>query len=120
MDKVNSSLAATGGTDRSAYFNCTLALYWPDGHHTKSLMVNRWSTCLCRGHNGFGYDPYSLRQDEQTFGEMDPQEKLDIGHRARAFLNLSTPVCMMAEGLCALRSGRSVAPNALTAISIHM
>ena len=90
MEKVNSSLAATGGTDRSAYFNCTLALYWPDGHH--EVFDGRIDGQLIwppRGHNGFGYDPIFIATGyEQTFGEMDPQEKLDIGHRARAFAKL--------------------------------
>ena len=90
MEKVNSSLAATGGKDRSAYFNCTLALYWPDGHHEAfDGRIDGHLVWPPRGHKGFGYDPMFVAEGyEQTFGEMDPQEKLDIGHRARAFAKL--------------------------------
>ena len=90
MEKVNSSLAATSGKDRNAYFNCTLALYWPDGHHEAfDGQVEGHLVWPPRGHRGFGYDPMFVAKGyEITFGEMDPQEKLDIGHRARAFSKL--------------------------------
>ncbi len=39
-----------------------------------------------RGKNGFGYDPAFLPEGgELTFGEMKPQDKHAISHRAKAF-----------------------------------
>ena len=39
-----------------------------------------------KGNNGFGYDPYFfLPQYNKTFGELDPQIKAKISHRAKAF-----------------------------------
>ncbi len=92
MQKVNCSLAATGGADRQAYFTCVLALAWPDGHY--EVFEGRVDGELVwppRGDRGFGYDPMFVALGyDLTFGEMDPQEKLDIGHRADAFAKLAT------------------------------
>ena len=42
-----------------------------------------------RGERGFGYDPMFVPDGyELTFGEMDPDEKHRISHRARAFEKL--------------------------------
>ena len=90
MQKVNSSLATTGGADRHAHFICVLALAWPDGH--SEVFEGRVEGELIwppRGDRGFGYDPMFVANGyDLTFGEMDPQEKLDIGHRANAFSKL--------------------------------
>lgn len=88
MGKVEGKLAELGrDTDRSAYFTCTLALAWPDGHH--ELFEGRCHGSLVwppRGTMGFGYDPV-FRPDgkAQTFAELDPAEKHAMSHRAAAF-----------------------------------
>ena len=42
-----------------------------------------------RGDRGFGYDPIFVPVGhDQTFGEMDPEEKHKISHRADAFRKL--------------------------------
>lgn len=43
-----------------------------------------------RGSSGFGYDPIFIPDegDGKTFGEMTPQEKNALSHRARAFRSL--------------------------------
>ena len=42
-----------------------------------------------RGERGFGYDPMFVPLGGTlTFGELDPEEKHRISHRARAFANL--------------------------------
>ena len=39
-----------------------------------------------RGARGFGYDPMFLADGEsETLGEMEPEKKHAISHRARAF-----------------------------------
>ena len=88
MEKVERALGAAA--DRSAAFVCTLALVWPDGH--SELFEGRASGHLVwppRGTKGFGYDPVFVPDGhDRTFGEMEPQEKHAISHRARAFEKL--------------------------------
>ena len=90
MRKVEEALAARGATDRSAEFVCALALAWPDGH--VEAFEGRWKGSLVftpRGENGFGYDPIFLPEGEtETCGELDPDRKHALSHRARAFAQL--------------------------------
>jgi XTP/dITP diphosphohydrolase len=91
MGKVEGKLAELGrDTDRSAYFTCTLALAWPDGH--EELFEGRVNGTLSwppRGTMGFGYDPVFVPLGrDQSFAELDPAEKHAISHRADAFQKL--------------------------------
>ncbi len=91
MGKVEGKLAELGlETDRSAYFICTLALAWPDGH--SEIFEGRAQGNLIwppRGTLGFGYDPvFQPLGFDQTFAELDPQQKHDMSHRADAFKKL--------------------------------
>jgi len=91
MGKVEGKLAELGpGADRSAYFACTLALAWPDGHsEVFEGRANGSLTWPPRGALGFGYDPVFLPAGrDKTFAEIDPAEKHAISHRADAFAKL--------------------------------
>jgi XTP/dITP diphosphohydrolase len=85
MAKVDAALA--GKDDRQAHFTCALAIAWPDGH--AEIFEGEVHGALVwppRGARGFGYDPIFLPEGRDlTFGEMDPDEKHRISHRARAF-----------------------------------
>ncbi len=85
MAKVEAALK--GKTDRRAYFACALAIAWPDGHvETFEGQVHGTLVWPPRGTHGFGYDPVFLPDGgDRTFGEMDPDDKHAISHRARAF-----------------------------------
>lgn len=75
---------------RTARFNATLCLAWPDGHdEIFEGQVEGRVVWPMRGENGFGFDPM-FRPDgkTQTFGEMDPAEKHAMSHRAVAFAKL--------------------------------
>ncbi len=88
MQKVEDRLS--GENDRSAHFACALALCWPDGHmETFEGRVDGTLVWPPRGERGFGYDPV-FRADgyDITFGEMDPEDKHCISHRADAFRKL--------------------------------
>ena len=87
MARVHAEL---GDRPRGAEFVCVLALAWPDGHietfegRTAGRLV--WPP---RGVRGFGYDPIFVADGhELTFGEMEPEAKHAISHRARAFAQL--------------------------------
>jgi XTP/dITP diphosphohydrolase len=76
-----------GSADRRAAFIAVLALAWPDGH-VESFRGEVAGSLVFppRGTRGFGYDPIFVPEGgRQTFGEMDPDEKHRISHRARAF-----------------------------------
>jgi len=91
MGKVEGLLTEQGpDVDRSAYFACTLALAWPDGH--SEIFEGRIQGNLVwppRGTLGFGYDPvFQPIGMEQTFAELDPAQKQAMSHRADAFRKL--------------------------------
>jgi XTP/dITP diphosphohydrolase len=80
-----------GDKDRSASFVAVLALAWHGGH--AELFRGEVTGHLVwppRGERGFGYDPMFVPDGGRvlTFGEMDPAEKHQISHRARAFAKL--------------------------------
>lgn len=76
--------------DRSAQFVCALSLCWPDGHcETFEGRVDGVMVWPPRGDKGFGYDPAFLPDGSAlTFGEMAPEAKHAISHRAHAFRQL--------------------------------
>jgi XTP/dITP diphosphohydrolase len=73
--------------DEGAWFTCCLALAWPDGQvETFEGRVDGCWVWPPRGSRGFGYDPMFVPAGEvETFGEMAPERKHAISHRARAF-----------------------------------
>jgi len=91
MGKVEGMLQQLGpDVDRSAAFHCVLAIAWPDGEH--AVYEGQCSGSLTwppRGTLGFGYDPVFVPQGrDNTFAEIDPDEKHRISHRADAFAKL--------------------------------
>lgn len=72
---------------RGANFTCALSLALPDGT-CETYLGKVFGTMVWppRGDNGFGYDPVFLPEGgELTFGEMAPEDKHAISHRAKAF-----------------------------------
>lgn len=90
MARVESALEAAGAEDNSARFVCALALAWPDGRAEIFEGEVRGTLVFPpRGTGGFGYDPIFLPAGEgQTFGEMAPERKRLLSHRADAFRKL--------------------------------
>ena len=72
---------------RLAQFCCTLCLALPTGEDAVFEGVVRGElTWPMRGNLGFGFDPMFIPKGaSQTFGEMDPEQKHLISHRAKAF-----------------------------------
>ena len=70
-----------------ANFTAVLCLAWPDGE--AALFEGKVYGHLVwppRGSKGFGYDPMFVADGHAlTFGEMEPDAKHAISHRARAF-----------------------------------
>lgn len=88
MQRVEDALK--GQDNRRARFICALSLAWPDGHvETFEGKVEGSLVFPPRGSRGFGYDPIFIADGSTiTFGEMDPDEKHRISHRADAFRQL--------------------------------
>ena len=77
--------------DRAAWFTCALVLAWPDGHveEFEGQVFGHW-VWPPRGAHGFGYDPMFVpKGGASSFGEMTPEQKHRISHRAIAFAMLA-------------------------------
>jgi len=100
MTAVETALAKTGNGDSSAEFVCALALVWPDGDEVcVEGRVKGQITFPPRGKHGFGYDPIFQPDGYQiSFGEMDPDAKHAISHRADAFAQLLARCFGKADG----------------------
>ena len=90
MEKVERELQSLATNDRAAKFICCLAVVWPDGHsEVFEGEVRGKLTWPPRGEMGFGFDPVFVPEGfEQTFAELDPDQKHAISHRADAFARL--------------------------------
>lgn len=90
MARIECELAQRAVTAARAKFVCALALAEPNGHCT--IFEGEVSGQLRfppKGDKGFGYDPIFVAESmTQSFGEIDPQLKHRISHRAKAFAKL--------------------------------
>ena len=90
MAKVEDAMRKGGASDMTANFTCALVLAEPGGE-CQSFEGKVFGKLIFppRGTRGFGYDPIFIADGETlTFGEMDPDEKHAISHRAKAFEKL--------------------------------
>ena len=90
MSIVETELAKTGSIDYSAEFICALAIVWPDGGVVcVEGRVKGQLMFPARGTMGFGYDPiFQPDGHKVSFGELKPDTKHAISHRADAFAQL--------------------------------
>ena len=91
MARVQGELETRSAAEEAAaWFTCALAVAWPEG--PVLAVEGRVDGRLVfpgLGTRGFGYDPI-FRPDghAHTFGEMEPELKHAVSHRARAFAKL--------------------------------
>ncbi len=74
------------GKDKSAYFNCTIVLYYPNDEY-KVFVGKTYGKIIEeeKGKTDFGYDPIFYSDDlNKTFGEATEEEKNGVSHRGRA------------------------------------
>ena len=92
MQRVWDEVEAQGPeAGHDAHFVCALALAWPDDGQCEAFegKVHGKLVWPPRGERGFGYDPMFVPVGhEPTFGEMEPEQKHAISHRADAFAKL--------------------------------
>jgi XTP/dITP diphosphohydrolase len=88
MQRVHAEMGAAN--DTRAWFVSALCLCWPDGR--TATFVGRVDGMVVwppRGDKGFGYDPMFVPAGGTlTFGEIEPEQKHALSHRARAFEQL--------------------------------
>ena len=85
--------------ERGAKFVCVAACAFPDGK-TLAVRGECRGTILDeeRGTGGFGYDPiFCVPEYSCTFGELEPEVKNSISHRARAFAALGSTLRVYLE-----------------------
>jgi XTP/dITP diphosphohydrolase len=91
ISKLLDEIAASKDVDRSACFVSHIVLADPEGN----VMYKANGVCEGtiaegpRGSNGFGYDPIFIPDGfTKTFGELDPDVKKTLSHRARALAKI--------------------------------
>jgi XTP/dITP diphosphohydrolase len=88
--KLLQEMAQLEGIERSAYFECCIALASSEG--VKNIfrgVCEGTITTEERGSKGFGYDSLFLKHDySQTFGELDESLKNQVSHRGKALEKL--------------------------------
>lgn len=95
MRRLWNAIEAKGpDAGHGAHFVCVLALAWPDGHvEAFEGRVDGMLVWPPRGNQGFGYDPMFVPLGHEiSFGEMEPEKKHAMSHRADAFAKLVASV----------------------------
>ena len=90
IKKVYREINKNNWKSDKARFVCCLTLLWPDGKiYVSKGIVNGKISDKKRGTKGFGYDPIFIPEGyDKTFGEMNPELKMSIDHRFKAFIQL--------------------------------
>jgi XTP/dITP diphosphohydrolase len=99
MERIERELQLRGATtprQRRAHFVCALCVSWPKSDpkfpgHDAIFEGRAFGTLVWppRGTRGFGYDPMFLGDGMTgTYGEIEPELKHQVSHRAEAFRKL--------------------------------
>jgi XTP/dITP diphosphohydrolase len=88
--KLLDDLRRVPDAERTARFVCCCALVVPGSPpRVETGVVEGRIALACRGPHGFGYDPLFIPNGHaKTFGELGPEIKSAISHRARAFAKM--------------------------------
>jgi len=86
VNKLAARMRDVPDRERSAYFECVIAIAYPDGVvGTAAGRVDGVILRAPRGEGGFGYDPLFYHEESgATFAEMSIRAKNKISHRALA------------------------------------
>lgn len=101
LTKLLDELENVPDKDRTARFECVVALVRPDG---KSILfkgkVEGVIVRQPKGHNGFGYDPvFFYAPAGRTFAEMSESEKNLVSHRGEALRKFESYLRGLAQDL---------------------
>ncbi len=85
--KLFAMLKGVPFSQRQARYRCVVALVNARGQELGVVQgtCSGYVTTMEQGHNGFGFDPlFLLKRYNKTFGQLPPELKAKISHRARA------------------------------------
>lgn len=87
MQRVHDAMVEDGDGETGAAFYCALCIAFPDESSRTYLgKVEGDIVWPPRGEKGFGYDPiFQPKGFDISFGQMEPQKKHSMSHRADAF-----------------------------------
>lgn len=94
MEKIHEQIG--DNPNRKAFFISSLAVIWPEEEeeHVFEGRVDGLITWPPKGDKGFGYDPiFTPKGYEQSFAEMENEDKKSISHRGQAFEKLIKALC---------------------------
>lgn len=100
-DKLLREMAHLTGAGRAAYYVSTAVLADPTGKVIASVEGRCHGAIVSerRGTGGFGYDPlFLVAEYDRTFGELPPEVKQQMSHRAKAFAELRPVMERLAKG----------------------
>jgi XTP/dITP diphosphohydrolase len=99
--KLLREMASLTGDERAAYYVSTAVLADPSGKVVAAVEGRCHGVMVDapRGSGGFGYDPLFLVPEHgKTFGELPPEVKQSMSHRARAFAKLRPVIVLAVAG----------------------
>ena len=100
VTKLLNDLQSVPESKRQASFIAVIALALPSGEHilARGELAGQ-IRFQAAGSNGFGYDPiFQPEGDTRTLGQMRPDEKDAISHRARALRELAPKIGTFISG----------------------
>ncbi len=101
LQKLVERLKEKGLSEATAFYTAAIAVVSPWGEYVVHGWMHGRVVDTPRGDGGFGYDPIFIPEGyEKSLGELDPQIKRTISHRARA-LELAKPIIKMLGDLYA-------------------
>jgi XTP/dITP diphosphohydrolase len=90
VEKLLGELKAVERARRGARFVCAAAIVWDRGERVFVDEARGRLLDELRGEGGFGYDPIFYYEPlGKTFAELNEEEKAVVGHRGRAFQQLT-------------------------------
>ena len=89
-EKLLTVMQGVPETKRNARFRCVVAYADSNEEFTVEGICQGMILDMCRGENGFGYDPlFYLPERGKTFAELSTEEKNAISHRGIAFRKMA-------------------------------
>ncbi len=89
-EKLLKNLEGVPKSERTARFVCAIACVFPDGREfTVSGSCEGYIAESQSGNGGFGYDPLFV-SEVGCFGEISPEQKNTVSHRAKAIEKFET------------------------------
>ena len=95
LQKLVERLKEKGLARTPAFYTAAIAIVSPKGEYVVHGWMHGEAIDTPRGEGGFGYDPMFVPEGhEKTLGELEPEVKKTLSHRAKA-LQLAKPIIEM-------------------------